>query len=73
MEAWPILKRAIEINPQNGDAQVNIALYYFGVGDYINAWKHVHLAQDNNSVVKSGFIRDLEGKMPEPKRAARNG
>lgn len=73
MEAWPMLKRAIEINPQNGDAQVNIALYYFGVGDYINAWKHVHLAQDNNSVVKSGFIRDLEGKMPEPKRAARNG
>ena len=73
LDAVPMLKKAIEINPKNGDAHVNIALYYFGVGDYTNAWKHIHLAQDNNASVKPEFIRDLEGKMPEPKRAARNG
>lgn len=66
-EAFPMLKKAIKISPKNGDAQVNIALFYFGVGDYTNAWRHVHLAQDNNSVVKPEFIRDLKSKMPEPK------
>lgn len=72
IEALPMLKRAIEINPKNGDAQVNIALYYFGVSDYTNAWKHIHLAQDNHSEVKPEFLRDLKAKMPEPKRESRN-
>ena len=69
-EALPMLKKAVEIDPKNGDAQVNIALYYFGVGDYSAAWQHIHLAQDNNAVVKPEFLRDLRGKMPEPKKGS---
>jgi hypothetical protein len=63
-----MLKKAVEINPKNGDAHVNIALYYFGVGDYTAAWIHIHLAQDNNTVVKSEFLHDLRRKIPEPKK-----
>lgn len=66
-EALLMLKRAVEINPKNGDAQVNIGLYYFRVGDYSAAWKHIHLAQENNAAVKPEFLRDLKGKMSEPK------
>ena len=72
-EALPMLKKAVEIDPKNGDAQVNIALYYFGVGDYSAAWKHIHLAQENNATVKPEFLRDLKSKMPEPKKVGNNG
>ena len=67
-EALPNLKKAIEIDPKNGDAQVNIALYYFGMADYSTAWKHIHLAQDNNAKVKPEFLNDLRKRMREPKK-----
>lgn len=67
-DALPMLKKALDIAPQNGDAHVNIALYYFSIGDYPSSWKHVHFAQDNKAAVNPNFLRDLKGKMPEPKR-----
>ena len=67
-EAFPMLKKALEIDPKNGDAHVNIALYYFDIKDYAACWKHIHLAQDNNTSVKPEFIKDISSKMPEPKR-----
>ena len=67
-DALPMLKKALDIAPQNGDAHVNIALYYFSTRDYPSSWKHVHFAQDNKAAVNPNFLRDLKGKMPEPKR-----
>jgi Tfp pilus assembly protein PilF len=67
-DALPMLKKAIDIDPHNGDAHVNMALYYFSDGDYSMSWKHIHLAQDNNAAVNPSFLRDLNGKMPEPPR-----
>ena len=72
-EALPMLKKALDIDSKNGDAHVNMALYYFETGEYLAAWKHIHLAQDNNAAVRPEFLRDLKSKMPEPRRPARNG
>jgi Tfp pilus assembly protein PilF len=67
-DALPILQKALDIAPQNGDAHVNMALFYFSVGDYPSSWKHVHFAQDYKAAVNPTFLHDLQGKMPEPKR-----
>jgi Tfp pilus assembly protein PilF len=67
-EALPMLQKALELDNKNGDAHVNMALYYFEAKEYSAAWKHVHLAQDNRAQVKPAFVRDLRNKMPEPKR-----
>jgi Tfp pilus assembly protein PilF len=66
-EAFPVLKKALELNPSNGDAHVNMALYHFRMKDYESAWRHIHLAQDSNAVVRQEFLRDLRRMMPEPK------
>ena len=67
-EALPVLKKALELDPTNGDACVNTAVYYFAVGDFRSSWRYVHLAQDNRAVVSPEFLRDLKVKMPEPAR-----
>jgi len=67
-EALPVLEKALRLDPLNGDAHGNIALYYVDMGDYSAAWKHVHLAQDINTAIKPELLRDLEGRMPEPRR-----
>lgn len=67
-EALPMLKRALELDPKNGDAHANTALYYFTTGDYRSSWTHVHLAQDNQAVVRPELIADLKQKLPEPQR-----
>ncbi len=67
-EALPNLKKALDIDSKNGDAHVNIALYYFDVRDYPSSWKHIHLAQSNKANVNPDFLRDLKAKLPEPPR-----
>ena len=67
-EAFAMLKKALELDNKNGDAHVNIALYYFDAKDYATAWKHVHLAQDSKAQIKPAFILDLKSKMSEPRR-----
>jgi Tfp pilus assembly protein PilF len=65
-EALPNLKKALDIDFKNGDAHVNIALYYFGIGDYPSSWQHIHLAQQYKAMVNPNFLRDLRDKLPEP-------
>ena len=72
-EALPMLETALRLDPLNGDAQVNIAVYYFEQGEYLAAWKHVHLAQDNKTAIRGEFLRDLTRRMPEPRRPGRDG
>lgn len=66
-EALPLLKKAIDLDPSNADAHVNIAAYYFRVGDYATCWQHVHAAQKLGADVRGEFIKELTEKMPEPK------
>ena len=63
-----MLKKALEIDPKNGDAHVNIAAYYFDQKDYASSWTHIHTAQDLKTEIKKEFIADLTSKMPEPSR-----
>ena len=67
-EALPMLKKALEVDSKNGDANVNMALYYFETKDYVAAWKHVHYAQDNRTQIKPELLPDLRSMMPEPQR-----
>lgn len=54
-----MLKKALDLDPGNGDAHANTALYYFTIGDYTSSWRHVHLAQDKQAVVSPELIADL--------------
>jgi len=68
-EAFSNLQKALEIDSRNGDAHVNMALYYFMQGNYASSWRHIHTAQALKAKVNPGFIRDLRSKMPEPTEA----
>lgn len=63
-----MLKKALDLDPGNGDAHANTALYYSTIGDYTSLWRHVHLAQDKQAVVSPELLADLKRKLPEPTR-----
>lgn len=67
-EALPMLEKAVKMDPKDGDAQVNLALYYFGQKDYSASWTHIHKAQDLKAKIQKEFVTDLKSKMSEPPR-----
>ena len=52
--------KAIEINPHYYVAYQNLAIDYFYLKEYVNAWADVHKARELGASIDPGFMRALQ-------------
>ena len=67
VEGHQMLLKALEIDPDNGDAHVNIAQSYCAQKDSKKAWDHIKKAQELNASVNPGLIEEMKSECPENK------
>jgi Tfp pilus assembly protein PilF len=67
VEGHQMLLKALEIDPDNGDAHVNIAQSYCSQKDSKKAWDHIKKAQELNASVNPGLIEEMKSECPENK------
>jgi tetratricopeptide (TPR) repeat protein len=61
-------ERAIEADPDYVQAHGGLAVALYTAGRYAEAWEEVRLCRQYGANPPPGFIKALEGKMPEPGR-----
>ena len=66
-EGHEMLLKALEIDPNNGDAHVNIAQSYCAQKDRKKAWNHLKKAQELNASIDTGLLEELKSECPENK------
>ena len=66
-EGHQMLLKALEIDPDNGDAHVNIAQSYCAQKDSKNAWDHIKKAQELNASIDSGLFEEMKSECPRNK------
>lgn len=65
ISAWhEVLKR----KPGDGETHSRLAIAYYYLNDYLNAWRHVHAAEASNHAVPPQFRELLAARMAEPPR-----
>ncbi len=65
-EALVSLQKALQLAPDDGDVNVNIAVWYFENQRYAEAWRYVKTARGAGANIKPAFIDELSEKMAEP-------
>jgi Tfp pilus assembly protein PilF len=58
-EGHKMLLKALDIDPNNGDAHVNIAMYYCDRHDSEKAWAHIQKAQKLNARVGPELLKEM--------------
>ena len=66
-EGHEMLLKALEIDPNNGDAHVNIAQSYCAQKDSKKAWSHLKKAQELNASIDPGLLEEMKSECPENK------
>ncbi len=67
-EALEQFEKALEINPDYGEAHNNLAVIYFLSHQYDMAWRHMRLAEKFGAKVNPKFVEDLKKASPEPEK-----
>ena len=62
VEGHQMLLKALEIDPNNGDAHVNIAQSYCAQKDSKNAWDHIKKAQELNASIDPGLFDEMKSE-----------
>jgi tetratricopeptide (TPR) repeat protein len=65
-EAIEELKKALKLDPKIPEAHYSLAVAYFGVNNFAEAWKEVRKAQELGFNVNPAFLKALRQKMPKP-------
>jgi len=65
VEGHQMLLKALEIDPDNADAHVNIAQSYCAQEDSKKAWDHIKKAQELKASIKPGLIEEMKSECPE--------
>ena len=65
-EAIKEYQEAARLQPDFGMTHNNLAVDYYYVGNFAEAWREVHLARKYNTSVHPGFLEALSEKMPDP-------
>ncbi len=59
-------REAVRLNPDFARAHNNLAVALFFAGNYPEAWKEVHIAQEQGLKIHPGFLKALSERMSEP-------
>ena len=65
-EAIAAYQKAIAASPKRSGLHRNLALAYFQIGNYTNAWDEVHATRQLNGTIPDKFLHALGDKMSEP-------
>lgn len=63
-EGHNMLLRALEIDPNNGDAHVNIAQSYCGKRENKKVWAHIQKAQELKARVAPELLKEMRAECP---------
>ena len=66
-EGHEMLLKALEIDPNNGDAHVNIAQSYCAQKESKKAWSYLKKAQELNASIDPGLLEEMKSECPENK------
>lgn len=64
-EGHRMLLKALEIDPKNGEAHVNIAQSFCDRHDPVKAWDHIKQAYDLRAPVPSGLLNEMNTNCPK--------
>jgi protein O-mannosyl-transferase len=65
-EAIMHMKSAAELDPDYAEPHGNLATAYFSKGDYVAAWREIHIFESKGGNPAPQFIADLTKRMPDP-------
>jgi len=63
-EGQRMLLKALEIDPNNGDAHVNIAWSYCEQKENKKAWEHIQKAQELKAMIEPSLLKEMETVCP---------